>query len=537
MHLELDEVHKLYGGRGALPTLVAAWREYLRARRIVLIETGITATPKYAGEKAPKANKERERLAQRCCTLLGVPVAQKASAIATLAECTVEADAEATAAIFRETRQLQTRAPEGFESHTVAVLGTRPSAELKGRLGDTKTLLLGLAVDGVDGHIDRFVAFKTCMSLAVAQAVVDADAGGLLESVLGRKEGVKVHTVERKDDVAMVGGEDSDDDAEEAEGNDALQLSTAAATCRANTLLVADTPAAAKLIVDALKERNDAEGARTVRIFDLATTDRGAFHKNMAGFMKATRASGGELHHPIGVIDPSQLESCNDFGKGCFNLVAVGALASQLLVQGPGRLGRAVPMEEGDVVPVDGYTAHHLSSKWQTTLATVFSRKPGAKESLAKPCQELLEKYEEKRKPEYAREMREDWGLEDEDEWPEDPLVERAACTAKQLHKVDKAKLLLAPHTLAKTYLEALLDEGKKKTLLDAAFGEEGVLAKYKFAHRSVSAAVGAPQGIDFGDAAAEDDDDEDDDATVPDSDDDAEDAADADDAGEEDEK
>ena len=132
MHLEVDEAHKVYGGRSKLPGLVKAWRERLQAHKIELTVTGITATPLYEGEKAPKAAKERERLAQRCGTLLGVPpVAKGATAVATLADCTVEANAEAASAIFKVTRQLQTPAPKAFEPHVVKIPGTRPSKELK----------------------------------------------------------------------------------------------------------------------------------------------------------------------------------------------------------------------------------------------------------------------------------------------------------------------------------------------------------------------------------------------------------------------
>ena len=79
-----------------------------------------------------------------------------------------------------------------------------------------------------------------------------------------------------------------------------------------------------------------------------------------------------------------------------------------------------------------------------------------------------------------------------------------------------------APHDLAKTYLTALIDEAKKKELLDAAFGpKNGVLAQYKDAPRSVSAAL-APPGIALTqeEDADGDGDDEDD---ISDSDDDEE--------------
>ena len=516
VHLEVDEAHKAYGGRGALPGLVAAWRERLHARDIELVVTGITATPLYVGKKAPKAAKERERLAQRCGTLLGVPVTKGATYVATLAGCTVEVDAEAAAAIFQVTRQLQTHAPEAFESHVVKIPGARPSKELKGRLADAKTLLLWLAVDGVEGHVDRAAAYQRCVSMVVAQAALDADAGGLFESVLGAKEGLKAHVVEAKDATMA---EESDDDEPADKGNAALRLSEKTVTRRANLLLCADTPASVKMIVETLKERSaNVEDARKVQIFDLSTNDRGTFYTNMKAFTAATASK--ECDHPIGVVDTSQLESCNDFGKGCYRLVHVGHLKPQLHTQAPGRLGRPVPMETGDLVPVDGYEAHHVSSgTWQTTLATVFGRKPGQKESLDSTTnQALLDKYAEERKPVHEREMRNDWGLEDEAEWLEDEKVERAARTAKQLQKIDKAKLLPAPHDLAKTYLAALTDEAKKKELLDAAFGAE---AQYKNAPRTVSAAL-APPGIAL---TQEEDADGDDDEDVPDSD-DEEDAA-----------
>ena len=88
----------------------------------------------------------------------------------------------------------------------------------------------------------------------------------------------------------------------------------------------------------------------------------------MKAFTAATASK--ECDHPIGVVDKSQLESCNEFGKGCFSVVYVGQLKPGLETQAPGRLARPVPMEVGDIVPVDGYKAHHVSSgPWQPTHA------------------------------------------------------------------------------------------------------------------------------------------------------------------------
>ena len=76
-----------------------------------------------------------------------------------------------------------------------------------------------------------------------------------------------------------------------------------------------------------------------------------------------------------------------------------------------------------------------------------------------------------------------------EDDDTADPFLEHVATTAKQLAKLDEAERLLAPHDLAKAYLEAILDDKKKEELLQKAFGKltdgakrdrtESMLAKY----------------------------------------------------------
>ena len=128
--------------------------------------------------------------------------------------------------------------------------------------------------------------------------------------------------------------------------------------------------------------------------------------------------------------------------------------------------------------------------------------------------------------------MREGYEIEDEDDWFEDPHVERAARTAKQLQKIDNLKLMPAPHDLAKSYLTALTDEAKKKELLNAAFGENGVLGKYKKAPRTVSVALRGeedPLGIALEEEDADADEEEDNDSEISDSD--AEDKGDSGDA------
>eukprot|EP00966_Prymnesium_polylepis_P243687 5635213-Prymnesium_polylepis.1 len=59
--------------------------------------------------------------------------------------------------------------------------------------------------------------------------------------------------------------------------------------------------------------------------------------------------------HPIGFIEPKQLEGNNEFAKNVFTILAVGAFKPHLVKQGAARMNRAVPMEAGDLVPVDGY--------------------------------------------------------------------------------------------------------------------------------------------------------------------------------------
>ena len=63
--------------------------------------------------------------------------------------------------------------------------------------------------------------------------------------------------------------------------------------------------------MDQLKDRaeND-DDARPMKFFDLATKDRADFKKNLAGFVNATKTM--TSGHPIGFIDPVQLEGCND---------------------------------------------------------------------------------------------------------------------------------------------------------------------------------------------------------------------------------
>ena len=156
--------------------------------------------------------------------------------------------------------------------------------------------------------------------------------------------------------------------------------------------------------------------------------------------------------HAIAIIDPVQLEGSNDFGKNFFTILAVGAFPPHLLKQGAGRLGRAVKMEKGDLVPVDGYKAVQLASKWQTALAGALKSK--GKEVLPKAANDLLHDYKEARN----RQLKALFGDSYDVEKP-DQLFQRVETTVKQLAKVDAAKHFSPPHDLAKTYMQAVLDK------------------------------------------------------------------------------
>ena len=190
--------------------------------------------------------------------------------------------------------------------------------------------------------------------------------------------------------------------------------------------------------------------------------------------------------HPIGVIEPSQLEGSNEFGKNVFTILAIGDFPRHLLDQGAGRLGRPVPMEAGDLVPVDGYNAVHLASKWQPAVRGALKAQTSHTKPLPEAANELLTQYEAARK----EELEELFGEAEEEEV--DTVYEYVATTAKQLVKLDESTRLLDPPDLATTYLGAMLNDEKKEALLEKAFGKklggeggekrdraEGVLAKY----------------------------------------------------------
>ena len=433
IHIEVDEVHKAYKGHSNKPALVAAFREELRNIGITLVVTGITATPLWDVK-----SKDQERLARRACMLLGLEAAEGETAVEALEKHLVEVSTADAKGIFDETKPLQTEAPEAFEVREVNPTKD-PSQELEGCMADAKSMLLGLALDGSQGHIDRLVSFFLCLSMAVVRKVLD---DRMIESVLPM-DGVQCKTVVK-------------------DGDGGLSLSTEATTARSNALIVVDSPEARKYLMAQLKDRaENEEDARPMQFFDLTTKDRVTFQKSLDAFVEATKTM--TSGHPIGFIDPAQLEGSNDFGKNCFAIIAVGTFPPHLKDQGAGRLGRPVPMEAGDLVPIDGYKAVHIASKWQTALAGALKSKG---ETLPNQVNGLLKTYEKARK----KDMMEVFGEADDDE--PDPVFVRVETTAKQLAKVDAAKHLPKPFELAKTFMEAVLDEEKKEKHLTAAFGK-----------------------------------------------------------------
>ena len=458
IRLTLDEAHKAYGGSSNKPARIDAWREALAEQGIALVVTAVTATPLW-----DEKSKAQAGLAKRACTVLGLEVGKGKTAVDVLNENMVAVSDKEAKAIFAVTRSLQTAAPERFERRELAIPGgIERSAELVAHIADARPLLLGLALDGPQGHIDRLNALKVCTSMAVVQKALDSYA--IEEALL--EEGAQCKTV-----ISTAGGK--------------LALSEEATLVRSNAILVVDTPEARKYLVEQLKDRaeND-DDVRPMEFFDLTTKDRATFNANLKGFREATtRMTSG---HPIGIIEPSQLEGSNEFGKNVFTMIAVGDFPPHLLDQGAGRLGRPVPMEEGDLVPVDGYKAVHLASKWQPAVRGALKAQTSHTKPLPKAANELLTKYEAARKEE-LEDLFGDVGEEETD-----PLYERVATTAKQLAKLDESKRLLDPPDLAMTHLEAMLDNEKKEALLEKAFGkklgddggekrnrEGSVLAKY----------------------------------------------------------
>ena len=458
IRLTLDEAHKAYGGSSNKPARIDAWREALAEQKIALVVTAVTATPLWDVK-----SKAQLGLAKRACSVLGLEVGKGETAVGVLMKNKVEVSDEEAQAIFAVTRSLQTAAPETFERKELAIPGgVERTAGLVACIEDARPLLLGLALDGAQGHIDRLNALKVCASMAVVQRALDTYA---IEEALP-EEGVHCKKV-----ICTADGE--------------LALSEEATLVRSNVILVADTPEACKYLVEQLKDRaeND-DDVRPMEFFDLTTKDRATFNANLKGFREATtRMTSG---HPIGIIEPSQLEGSNEFGKNVFTMIAVGDFPPHLLDQGAGRLGRPVPMEEGDLVPVDGYKAVHLASKWQPAVRGALKAQTSHTKPLPKAANELLTKYEAGRK----KELEDLFGDVGEEET--DPLYDRVATTAKQLAKLDESKRLLDPPDLTMTYLDTMLDNEKKEALLEKAFGkklgddggekrnrEGSVLAKY----------------------------------------------------------
>jgi hypothetical protein len=402
--------------------------------------TAVTATPLWDVKSKAQAG-----LAKRACTVLRLDVGEGETAVGVLMNNMVGVSGEEAQAIFAVTRSLQPPAPESFERRELAIpAGIERTAELEAHIADARPLLLGLALDGPQGHIDRLNALKGCTSMAVVQRALDTYA---IEDALP-KEGVQCKTV-----ISTPGGK--------------LALSEEATLVRSNAILVADTPEACKYLVEQLKDRAaNEEDARPMEFYDLTTKDRATFNANLANFREATtRMTSG---HPIGVIEPSQLEGSNEFGKNVFTILAIGDFPRHLLDQGAGRLGRPVPMEAGDLVPDDGYKAVHLASKWQPAVRGALKAQTSHTKPLPKAANKLLTQYEAARK----EELEELFGDVGEDDTT-DAVYERVATTAKQLAKLDESKRLLDPPDLATTYLEAMLDDEKKEALLEKAFGKK----------------------------------------------------------------
>ena len=439
IRLALDEAHKAYGGSSNKPARIAAWREALGLQRIALVVTAVTATPLWNIK-----SKAQGTLANRACTMLGLEVGKGETAVGVLNANLVAVSPEDAAAIFAVTRSLQTAAPKAFARRELAIPGRVPrSPELKAHIADARPLLLGIALDGPQGHIDRLNGLKVCMSMAVVQKALDSYA---IESALSQ-EGMQCKAVVEAAD-------------------DKLALSEETTLVRSNAILVVDTPQARNYLVEQLTDRaeND-DDARPMEFFDLTTKDRATFNNNLADFHAATtRMTSG---HNIGIIEPSQLEGSNEFGKNVFTILAIGDFPSYLLSQGVGRLARPVPMEAGDLVPVNGYHAVHLASKWQPAVRGALKAKTSHTKSLPVSENELLTQYEAKRKEELEKLV----GEAGEDET--DPVCERVATSAKQLAKLDAAMHLLDPSDLATTYLGAVLDDEKKEALLAQAFGKK----------------------------------------------------------------
>ena len=237
-------------------------------------------------------------------------------------------------------------------------------------MSDVDPLLVGIALDGSQGHIDRLIGFKTCVSKALVQKVLDDRE---IDKVLP-KDGIDCHEV--------IDG----DNGSPSLGNKV--------TVRANAIIVVDTPVARKYLIEQLQDRaaND-EDARPMKLFDFTTKDQATFQQNIKDFHSASKSM--ESGHPIGIIEPSQLEGSNEFGKNVFTIIAIGAFALHLLNQGAGRLARPVPMQAGDLVPVDGYRAVHLASQWQSALVGTLNSKFSQTKPLPESANEALNNYDE----------------------------------------------------------------------------------------------------------------------------------------------
>ena len=187
INIMFDEVHKIYKGSSNKPMRVAAFREKLREIDIVLVVTGVTATPLFDVK-----TKDQPRLVIRAGTLLGLKTLEA------LEENTVKVSADETNAIFAQIRPLQTPAPEAFEVSDNKIPGGEPSQEVKAIMDDAKQILLGNALEP-NSHIDRVVAFNACRSKAVVQKVLDDRA---IEAVLSAG-GVQCKTVVEAEDGSL----------------------------------------------------------------------------------------------------------------------------------------------------------------------------------------------------------------------------------------------------------------------------------------------------------------------------------------------
>ena len=432
--VELDEMHKYYSKSGStMPLYVQQLRKHLMdSSGIQLVVGGATATPLY---DAPKAD---PRIAKYACQLLGLEVANCEDPKAVLDGACVKVDEQTSKAIMEQIKPLQTAVPDIFAPTQVKIPTNVMLNELTELVEDAQTLLLLLALKATDieGDVGMHNAFRACLSKAVVQAAHDSNA---LESVLPLGG----------NDVCAV-------DRDGALGNPFK--------CRANALVVIDTLEGTTLMKELMETSAKDEDRRAMKTYDLAAKDPATFTEQLRGFHLATTDM--KSGHPIGFIDRSQLESCNEFGKNCLSIVAIGHFTPYLLKQGVKRLCRPVPLEEGDLVPTGGYEAHHLACKWQDTLLAALTAKPGRKKRLPATLTKLVDDCENNVKAELKELFGDD---EDDDDDETDAKMMRVETKAKQLHTIDLAKLFNPPHNLAKRYLELQMDDDDQYTFFENA--------------------------------------------------------------------